>query len=217
VHDHSLELLGLSECGMIYLEGQRLPHRRAERLVGRLFGIVVELQRALNRVDEPAKVLPPATRGIVGRDLNLFRLLLRQHGIATQAGNESRGSALHQIDLGSEARLLRHLLLSPPYLDFLTAEFLGDGANDPSREPLEQLPSLGDTQLLRLNPQSNKKSSHLAALALHYPAPCRLELYPHGITLQRAPGRSTGRGTPGRPNRTRQGRPRWSRHGSVDR
>src|SRR5690606_3198420 len=108
VHDHSLELLGLSERGMIYLEGQRLPHRRAERLVGRLFGVVVELQRALNRVDEAANVFPPAARGIVGRDLNLFRLLLRQHRVAAQAGNESRGSALHQIDLGSKARLLRH-------------------------------------------------------------------------------------------------------------
>src|SRR5690606_16220154 len=79
------------------------------------------LQRPLHGVDEPANVLPPAARGVVRRNLNLFRLLLRQHRVAAQAGNESRGSTLHQIDLGSEARLLRHyscLLLtsisSPP-------------------------------------------------------------------------------------------------------
>jgi len=45
IHDHSLELLGLSERGMVDLEGQRLPHRRAELLVGRLVGVVVKLQR----------------------------------------------------------------------------------------------------------------------------------------------------------------------------
>src|SRR5690606_14809589 len=119
------------------------------------------------------------------------------------------------IDLCTKTRMLRHLFSRPPDFDFLTAEFLGDGVYDPSREPLKQLPSLGNSQLLRLNPQGNKKGNHLAALALHYPAPCRLELYPHDITLQRAPGRSTGRGTPGRPRRNRPGRPRWSRRGSA--
>src|SRR5690606_5256947 len=120
---------------------------------------------------------------------------------------------LHQIDFGSEARLLRHLLMSPPYLDFLTAELIGDSVDDPSREPLEQLPSLGDSQLLRLNPQDNKESSHLTALTPHYPSSCRLELNPHGITPQHVPAHSVARGRPWRLRRTRPGRPRWSRHG----
>src|SRR5690606_25994050 len=191
---------------MVDLEGQRLPHRRAELLVGRLVGVVVKLQRPFHGVDEPAQILPAASRRIVGGHLNLLGLLLGQNGVAPKAGNECLRTALHQIDLCTKTCMLRHLFSRPPDFDFLTAEFLGDGANDPSREPLEQLPSLGDTQLLRLNPQSNKKSSYLAALALHYPASRRLELYPHDITLQRAPGRSTGRGTPGRPSRTRPGR-----------
>src|SRR5690606_34241850 len=147
------------------LEGQRLPHRRAQLLVGRLLGVIVEFQRPLHSVDEPADVLTPATRRVVGRNLNLFRLLLRQHGIATQAGNESRGAVLHQMELGSTARLLGHLPMPPPYLDFLTAELLSNGINNPRREPLEQLPALGNAQLLRLNLQGNEKTSHLAALA----------------------------------------------------
>src|SRR5690606_9157538 len=198
---------------MIHLEGQRLPHRRAERLMGRLVRVIVELQSALYCIDEPANVLPPATRGVVRRNLNLFRLLLRQHRIATQTGDESRCAVLHQIDLSSEARLLRHLLMSPPYLDFLTTELLGNGINNPSRKPLEQLPALRDRQLLRLNLQDNEKGSHLAVLALHYPASCRFKFYPHDITLQHAPGRSTGRGTPGRPSRIRPDHSRRSRHG----
>src|SRR5690606_12851515 len=96
------------ERGMVHLEGQRLPHRRAEHLVGRLVGIIVELQRALYRVNEPANIFPPASRRIVSGHLNLFGLLLGQNGVAPKAGNEIRGTALHQIDLGSKARLLRH-------------------------------------------------------------------------------------------------------------
>src|SRR5690606_9360976 len=184
IHDYSIELFGLSERGMVDLEGQRLPHRRAELLVGRLVGVVVKLQRPLHGVDEPAQILPAASRRIVGGHLNLLGLLLGQNGVAPKAGNERLRTALHQIDLCTKTRMLRHLFSRPPDFDFLTAEFLGDGIYDPSREPLKQLPSLGDSQLLRLNPQGNKKGSHLAALAPHYPAPCRLELYPHGITPQ---------------------------------
>src|SRR5690554_6920315 len=195
---------------MVHLERQGLPHRRAERLVGRLVGVIVELQRTLDRVDEPADVLPPAARGVVGRNLDLLGLFFRQYRVAPQAGDQGRSTALHQIYLGSEARLLRHLLIPPPYLDFLPAEFLGDGINNPSREPLEQLPSLGDSQLLRLNSQGNKKGSHLAALALHYPASCRLELYPHPITPRIGPGRSPACDRPWNPGRTRPGRaPQW--------
>src|SRR5690606_9104082 len=119
----------------------------------------------------------------------------------------------HQIDLCTYTPLLTHLYSQPPDFDFLTTELLGDGVNNPSREPLEQRPSLGNIQLLRLNPQSNIKGRHLATLAPHYPASCRLELYSHSITPQHVPGRSTGRDTASRPRRTRPGRPRWSRRG----
>src|SRR5690606_12252002 len=97
---------------------------------------VVKLQRPLHGVDEAANVLPPAAGGVVGRNLDLLGLFVRQYGVTPQAGNESRGAALHQIDLGSEARFLRHLLMPPPYLDFLTAELLGDDLRDAGREPL---------------------------------------------------------------------------------
>src|SRR5690606_12200833 len=200
---------------MVDLEGQRLPHRRAELLVGRLVGVVVKLQRPFHGVDEPAQILPAASRRIVGGHLNLLGLLLGQNGVAPKAGNECLRTALHQIDLCTKTRMLRHLFSRPPDFDFLTAEFLGDGVYDPSREPLKQLPSLRDSQLLRLNPQGNKKGRHLAALAPYYPAPCRLELYPHGITPQHVPVHSAERGRPWRPRRTRPGRPRWSRRGSA--
>src|SRR5690606_17328452 len=107
---------------------------------------------------------------VVGRNFNLFRLLLRQHGIATQAGNESRGTALNQIDLGSEARFLRHLLMPPPYLDFLSAELVGDGLHNASREPMCQLCPLRTRKLLGPNLQGDKKGGHLATRAWDYPA-----------------------------------------------
>src|SRR5690606_22822430 len=172
-------------------------------------------QRTLHRIDEPAQILPAAPRRIVSGYLNLLSLLLGQNGVAPKAGNERLRTALHQIDLCTKTCMLRHLFSRPPDFDFLTAEFLGDGVYDPSREPLKQLPSLGDSQLLRLNPQGNKKGRHLAALAPYYPAPCRLELYPHGITPQHVPAHSAERGRPWRPRRTRPGRPRWSRRGSA--
>src|SRR5690606_20147073 len=130
-------------------------------LVGRLVGVVVKLQRPLHGVDEPAQILPAPARRIVSGHLNLFRLLLGQNGIAPKAGDERLRTALHQIDLCTKTRMLRHLFSRPPYFDFLTAEFLGDGVDNPSREPLEKLPSLGDSQLLRLDSKANKKDGRL--------------------------------------------------------
>src|SRR5690606_42017197 len=98
--------------------------------------------RPLHGVDEPTQILPAASRRIVGGHLNLLGLLLGQNGVAPKAGNERLRTALHQIDLCTKTRMLRHLFSRPPDFDFLTAEFLGDGIYDPSREPLKQLPSL---------------------------------------------------------------------------
>src|SRR5690606_27189588 len=158
---------------------------------------------------------PAASRRIVSGHLNLLGLLLGQNGVPPKAGDECLRAALHQINLCTKTRMLRHLFSRPPDFDFLTAVLLSDGLCESHRQPLGQLGPLHHAQLLGLDVQENRKGSHLAALALHYPASCRLELYPHDITLQRAPGRSTGRGTPGRPRRTRPGRPRWSRRGSA--
>src|SRR5690606_28477907 len=174
--------------------------------------VVVKLQRTLHRINEPANVLPAPAGRIVSGHLNLLRLLLGQNGVAPKAGNERLHAALHQINLCTKTRVLRHLFSRPPDFDFLTAELLSDGLCESHRQPLSQLGPLHHAQLLGLDVQENRKGSQLAASALNSSSSRHIELYPHPITPRLALARSTGRGIPGRPRRTHPVRPRWSRH-----
>src|SRR5690606_22196716 len=175
----------------------------------------VKLQRPLHSVDEPAQVLPAPAGRIVSGHLNLLGLLLGQNGVAPKAGNERPRTALHQIDLCTKTRMLRHLFSRPPDFDFLSAELVGDGLHNASREPMCQLCPLRTRKLLGPNLQGDKKGGHLATRAWDYPASRCLKLNPHGITPQHVPEHSAARGRPWRPRRTRPGRPRWSRRGSA--
>src|SRR5690606_16134484 len=177
----------------------------------------VKLQRPLHSVDEPAQVLPAPAGRIVSGHLNLLGLLLGQNGVAPKAGNERPRTALHQIDLCTKTRMLRHLFSRPPDFDFLTAVLLGDGLHNASREPMCQLCPFRTRKLLGPNLQGDKKGGHLATRAWDYPASRCLKLNPHDITPQHVPAHSAARGRPWRPHRTRPDHPRWSRQRSADR
>src|SRR5690606_33165383 len=200
---------------MVDLKGERLPHRLTKRLVRGLRRVVVKLQRTLHRIDEPAQILPAASRRIVSGHLNLLRLLLGQNGVTPKAGNERLRTALHQIDLCTKTRMLRHLFSRPPDFDFLTAVLLGDGLHNASREPMCQLCSLRTCKLLRPNLQGDKKGGHLATRAWDNPTSRCLKLNPHGITPQHVPAHSAARGRPSPQSHTHQARSRWSRHESA--
>src|SRR5690606_23792850 len=105
----------------------RLPHRRTQLLVSLLVGVVVELQRPLHGVDEPAQILPATSRRIVSGHLNLLGLLLGQNRVATKTGNERLRTALYQIYLCTKPCMLGHLFPRPPDFNFLPAVLLGDG------------------------------------------------------------------------------------------
>src|SRR5690606_3740979 len=202
---------------MVDLKGERLPHRLAKRLVRGLRRVVVKLQRTLHRINEPAQVLPTPAGRIVSSHLNLLRLLLGQNGVAPKAGNERPRTALHQIDLCTKTRMLRHLFSRPPDFDFLTAVLLGDGLHNASREPMCQLCPLRTRKLLRPNLQGDKKGGHLATHTWDNPTSRCLKFNPHGITPQHVPSHTPPRSRPSRPRRTHPDRPRWSRHESADR
>src|SRR5690606_32387901 len=111
VHDHGVKLIRLRKSRMVDLEGERLPHRLTKLLVRGLRRVVVKLQRTLHRINEPANVLPAPAGRIVSGHLNLLRLLLGQNGVAPKARNERLRTALHQVDLCTKTRMLRHYSL----------------------------------------------------------------------------------------------------------
>src|SRR5690606_28150019 len=184
IRDHGVKLLRLGKCRVVDFKGERLPHRLTKRLVRGLRRVVVKLQRALHRINEPAQVLPAPAGRIVSGHLNLLCLLLGQNGVAPKARDERLRTALHQIDLCTKTCMLRHLFSRPPDFDFLTAVLLGDGLHNTSREPMCQLCPLRTCKLLGPNLQGDKKGGHLAARAWDYPASRCLKLNPHDITPQ---------------------------------